>query len=85
VWFKKSYRVSEGELAEYKALDKRMKAVDCLIDKLIAEAEEVCEQSENWWMRVRDKYGIKEETIRIDVGTGIITKVKKASGEPKNV
>ena len=85
MWFKRFYRVSEDELSGFRALDKREKAIGCLIQKLIAEAEEVCGQKENWWLRVRDKYRIKEETIHIDVNTGVITKAKKTSGDQGSV
>ncbi len=73
MWF-----VSKRELSKYKALDKQMKAIDCLISKLIVKSGDVEKQKECWWQEIRDKYKIETNTINLDIDKGLITKVEEA-------
>lgn len=69
---KASYKITEDELLRFKSIDNRERAVDGLIQKLILEHELVCNQKERWWLKTREKYRIKEDTVYIDVDTGTI-------------
>jgi len=74
------WEVSEDELSVFKDLDKRERAIDSLIQKLITEAEGVCEEREKWGRSRRKKYKITAETVHIDINTGIINVVKSKPG-----
>ena len=80
MWPKRTYQVSKNELHVFKNLDKKEEAINILIQKLIAEVECVQQEREKWWQSVRKKYKIKDETVHIDINTGIINVVKSRSG-----
>ncbi len=68
-------KITEPELEELKALKGRDDAIHRLLQKMILEQERLDAETEQWFKKVRDNYGIKPEakiTVMHDTGKIII-------------
>ncbi len=64
--------ITEEEYAELEEISDRRRACQALIDDVIERYKELDQTSYNWWVRIKQKYNVKEEGLIIDPNTRMI-------------